>query len=325
MPNRFLLEPATHGKRVFFSLFFQKTLGIHLTTPVKMKIKLTKKKIAREYVYREWRRCLSPNFTKFKTQGKVRYMKEIRNVMANLAIVLSFACAPSTAQAFEELVNFDASNEAIAKHHSSSSSSCERGPRGERGKTGKTGETGKTGKKGETGKRGHTGPRGHHGNTGGSGTPGVAGPAGPTGPSGPEGITPNFSDFYETVTEAAVTVAAGSAVPFDTDGPSNGVILRNGLASFTLPNVGTYQIEFQVSVTEAAQLQLRLNGNALAYTVVGRATGSSQIVGLCLVTTTTINEVLEVINPAGNTDLNMTPDAGGTHPVTAHLVITQIQ
>jgi hypothetical protein len=83
---------------------------------------------------------------------------------------------------------------------------------------------------------------------------------------------------------------------------------------------------FQVSVNEAGQLNLTLNGSDLAYTVVGRATGASQIVGMCLVTTTGTNSILTVRNPADNTTvLTITPIAGGTMPVSAHLVITQIQ
>ena len=82
---------------------------------------------------------------------------------------------------------------------------------------------------------------------------------------------------------------------------------------------------FQVSVTEAGQLILTLNGQDLAYTVVGRATGTSHIVGMALVTTAEVNSILTVRNPAGNAAaLTVTPLAGGTRPVSAHLVITQI-
>ena len=68
-----------------------------------------------------------------------------------------------------------------------------------------------------------------------------------------------------------------------------------------------------------------MNGEDLAYTVIGRATGTSQIVGIAIVTTTTTNSILTVRNPAGNAAaLTITPLAGGTRPVSAHLVITQI-
>ena len=83
---------------------------------------------------------------------------------------------------------------------------------------------------------------------------------------------------------------------------------------------------FQVSVDEAGQLLLTLDGVDLPYTVVGRATGTTQIVGMALVETTSINGVLTVRNPAGNsTALTITPLAGGTRPVSAHLVITRLQ
>jgi len=64
----------------------------------------------------------------------------------------------------------------------------------------------------------------------------------------------------------------------------------------------------------------------LAYTVVGRATGTSQLVGTTLITTTKTNSILTVRNPAGNsTALTITPQAGGTRAVSASLVITRLQ
>ena len=93
-----------------------------------------------------------------------------------------------------------------------------------------------------------------------------------------------------------------------------------------LQGSGTILLLFQVSVTEAGQLILTLNGEDLAYTVVGRATGTSQIVEMAIVETTVINSILTVRNPAGNAAaLTITPLAGGTRPVSAHLVIMQIQ
>ena len=56
------------------------------------------------------------------------------------------------------------------------------------------------------------------------------------------------------------------------------------------------------------------------------ATGTSQIVGMAIVETTSINAILTVRNPAGNAAaLTITPLAGGTRPVSTHLVITQLQ
>ena len=124
----------------------------------------------------------------------------------------------------------------------------------------------------------------------------------------------------------AATVAPGTDVSFPQDGPASGAdISRAGADSFTLAQIGTYQILFEVGTNEAGQLLLTLNGEDLEYTVVGRAGGTTQIVGMALVTTTSVDSTLTVRNPAGNAAaLTITPLAGGTRPVSAHLVITQI-
>ncbi len=125
----------------------------------------------------------------------------------------------------------------------------------------------------------------------------------------------------------AATVAPCTDVSFPQDGPNSGSdIARTDPDSFNLEPIGTYQILFQVSVDQAGQLILTLNGADLEYTVAGRATGTSQIVGMAVVTTTSVDSVLTVRNPAGNAAaLTITPLAGGTRPVSANLVITQIQ
>ena len=62
-------------------------------------------------------------------------------------------------------------------------------------------------------------------------------------------------------------------------------IIRNSASLFTLVNVGTYLVMFQVSVKEAGQLELTLNGNEIAYTVSGRETTSSLISNFAIITT----------------------------------------
>ena len=50
-----------------------------------------------------------------------------------------------------------------------------------------------------------------------------------------------------------------------------------------------------------------------------------EIIGMAIVTTTVINSILTVRNPAGNAAaLTITPVAGGTRAVSAHLVIIRI-
>ena len=138
----------------------------------------------------------------------------------------------------------------------------------------------------------------------------------------------SFADFYALMPpDNSATVAAGTDVSFPENGPNSGTdIVRSGPSTFTLGPIGTYQVLFQVSVTEPGQLVLTLNGTELDYTVVGRATGTSQIIGMAIVATTSANSTLTVRNPTGNsTALTITPLASGTQPVSAHLIITQIQ
>ena len=214
------------------------------------------------------------------------------------------------------------------------------GPQGIQGETGPVGPAGPQGIQGETGPVGPAGPQGIQGETGPvgpAGPQGIQGETGPVGPAGPQGIQGetgpaggvlSFADFYALMPpDNAATVAPGTDVSFPQDGPNSGEdITRLGADSFELGPIGTYQVLFQVSVTEAGQLILTLNGADLAYTVVGRATGTSQIIGMALVETTTENSVLTVRNPAGTAAaLTITPSAGGVRSVSAHLVIMQIQ
>ena len=201
------------------------------------------------------------------------------------------------------------------------------GPQGPRGFNGSTGPQGPMGPRGLQGFPGAIGPQGPIGETGPIGPQGPVGETGPIGPQGPAGGVLNYADFYALMPpDNTATVAPGTDVSFPQDGPNSGAdIARIGTDSFNLAPIGTYQILFEVSVDEPGQLILTLNGDDLEYTVVGRATSASQIVGMAIVTTTAVNSVLTVRNPAGNpTALTITPLAGGTRPVSAHLIITQI-
>ena len=206
----------------------------------------------------------------------------------------------------------------------------EQGPIGPRGFPGPQGVAGPIGPRGCPGPICPAGPQGEVGPAGPQGEVGPAGPQGEVGPAGPQGENGiiNFADFYALMPpDNSATVAPGTDVSFPQDGPnSNSGIARAGASSFTLADIGVYQVLFQVSVTEAGQLILTLNGEELEYTVVGRATGVSQIVGMAIVETTVIDSVLTVRNPAGAAAaLTITPSAGGTRSVSAHLVITQLR
>jgi len=188
-----------------------------------------------------------------------------------------------------------------------------------------------SGPQGPRGCPGPTGPQGPQGVQGPQGIQGPTGPLGPTGSTGPANVL-SYGDFFALMPgDNSATVAPGTAVQFPQNGPSGGGVLRTGPSTFILPNIGTYQIFFEVSVSEAGQLILRSSNDGgitfgdLPNTVVGRATGTSEIVGMSLLATTVVNTQISVDNPSGNsTALTITPIAGGTRSVSAHLVITQI-
>ncbi|MFJ2043193.1 collagen-like protein [Paenibacillus taichungensis] len=201
------------------------------------------------------------------------------------------------------------------------------GVAGPAGATGATGAAGLAGPAGPTGATGAAGVAGPTGVTGTTGVAGVAGPTGVTGATGAAGGVLGFADFFALMPpDNAATVAPGTDVSFPQDGPTSGTtITRTGPSTFNLAAIGTYLVLFQGSMNEAGQLMLTLNGADLSNSVVGRATGTSQMPGMAIVQTTVINTILTVRNPAGeSTALTMTPLAGGTRPVSAHLVITQL-
>lgn len=210
------------------------------------------------------------------------------------------------------------------------------GPAGPAGPTGPsggpTGATGATGAAGPTGATGGTfaGPTGPTGATGPS-----VGPAGATGATGATGTTTGVLDyamFYGIsgaggAPDYTATVAVGAPMPFPEVGParaSSGIVQTNS-TTFTLVQPGTYEIDFQASVTGSGQLEVTLNGAIVASSVVGRATGTDQIIGSTIVTTALANTTLQIVNPAGNASaLTITPTAGGTSAVGATLVIKRL-
>ena len=136
-------------------------------------------------------------------------------------------------------------------------------------------------------------------------------------------LSPVFGYFYHTAPpDAAATIAPGAAVPFPQDGPLSG-IARVTTTGFVLPSTGVYEVTWQVSITEAGQLVLELNGVGLPSTVVGRATGTNQIFGNVLINANA-GDTLSVNNSSPGV-LTVTPFAGGTSPSTGSLVIKRIQ
>ena len=208
------------------------------------------------------------------------------------------------------------------------------GIKGDNGPQGIPGPKGDNGPQGIPGPKGDTGPQGNQGIKGDNGPQGIPGPKGADstvqGPIGIQGIPGvigviNVSNFYALIpSEEDEPIAGGEAVHFPINGPTNNIITRLTSSTFNLPNIGIYEITFQVSVTAAGQLIVVINSIELPYTVVGRATGTTQIIGNCLIKTTIPNSILSIKNPIGNSPaFVVTPLAGGSRVVSSHLIIKQ--
>jgi hypothetical protein len=200
------------------------------------------------------------------------------------------------------------------------------GPAGATGPAGPQGSTGQAGPAG--GEAGVAGPAGPQGATGPAGAPGAAGVPGAAGATGPAGTVLAFAEFYAIMpSDNPLPVPVGGAVNFPNVGPSDlsGAIFQSSSSSIVLSQTGTYQVTFQVPVTEAGQLELEVGGFDETYTIVGRATATSQIAETALVTAIA-GETLEVINPPGESNaLTITQSAGGADPVSASLIIERLQ
>jgi len=170
--------------------------------------------------------------------------------------------------------------------------------------------------------QGATGPKGCPGDNG----VGIPGPPGIPGKDGISAII-NFANFYSIIPPDNVnsTIAPGASIEFTTDGPAQGTITRVNNTQFNIADIGIYEVLFQASVDESGQLVIAINGIQIPYTVVGRATGTSQIVGMSLIQITSINSILSINNPLLNsTALTLTPLAGGFNGVSAQLIIKQL-
>jgi hypothetical protein len=137
------------------------------------------------------------------------------------------------------------------------------------------------------------------------------------------GAAVNFADFYALMPGDNISsVPIGGAIAFPRTDIPNSIIIA-GINQFILPDAATYEISFQVSVSEPTQLGISLNGFLVPASVVGRATGTTQLTGLSLITTTLPYTSLNIVN-TGYAAITLPPMAGGINPVSAHLIIKKL-
>lgn len=134
------------------------------------------------------------------------------------------------------------------------------GPPGPQGPTGLQGPAGPQGPAGLQGPAGSQGPAGPQGPAGRAGPMGPQGPAGPQGPQGP-GIL-SYGYVYNLTLPKLIIMDAGADIPFSNNGPLNRVIHREGTTTITVPDTGTYLINYGLSanVDFGSSVALTVNG-----------------------------------------------------------------
>ncbi|MDO8471875.1 MAG: hypothetical protein Q7S64_01820 [bacterium] len=130
-------------------------------------------------------------------------------------------------------------------------------------------------------------------------------------------------------TDYAGTIAVGAAVPFPQNGATLGGIVALTSTTFKIPTIGVYEVSFKVHTTEPGQLQLSVD-NGAGFVVAHECTGEEMnptagghaIAADCIITTTAVDAVVKVINPAGNaTALTITPADGASTNANAQTLI----
>ncbi len=124
--------------------------------------------------------------------------------------------------------------------------------------------------------------------------------------------------------EETVNLSPGEDYPLPDNGPTEGGISRIDETSFNLAETGSYLVMFHVTTIQTPKLGLTLNGEILDYTIAGRPSGGSEIVGMTVVTTTQENAVLTLRYPEGENGGEAVTADNPTLNTTSHLVIVRI-
>lgn len=143
-------------------------------------------------------------------------------------------------------------------------------------------------------------------------------------------FAPVAGAYHHAVTGGDPTIGVGTAFPmFDTTDVATAGLSTPNPSTLTIATLGTYSLRWQASVTEPGQMEVWLDKGSgfgrIARTTVGRATGTSQIVGETVMVIDTLPTSIQIRNPPGNaTALTMTPIAGGATSVNVSAFIQKI-
>lgn len=130
-----------------------------------------------------------------------------------------------------------------------------------------------------------------------------------------------YGYFYNL--EVSSTVAIGAAFPFDTDGPISAGFAHTASpvpavsSPITILNAGIYKVDFTVTVAEARQIALYLNGAVVDSTIYGQATGTAVTTGVAIIEVAA-GDVLTLRNHLSAAALTLVTPSGGTESNTTN-------
>lgn len=135
--------------------------------------------------------------------------------------------------------------------------------------------------------------------------------------------------FYNLAVSA--TVAIGAPFPFDTDGPTDPTLFAHTpsatpavSAPITILQAGRYRVDYSVTVAEARQIALYLNGAVVLSTIYGQATGTAVTTAFAIIDVAA-GDVLTLVNHLSAAALTLVTPSGGTeNNVTNSIIITKL-
>lgn len=137
-----------------------------------------------------------------------------------------------------------------------------------------------------------------------------------------------YAYYYNLAVSATVAIAA--PFPFDTDGPATSGFLHTASATpatsapITIVNAGTYAVQYTVTVAEARQIALYIDGAVVPSTIYGQATGTAVTTGIAIITVAA-GAVLTLRNHLSAAALTLVTPSGGTEEnATNSILITKL-
>lgn len=136
-----------------------------------------------------------------------------------------------------------------------------------------------------------------------------------------------FGYFFNL--EVSATVAIAAPFPFDSDGAFSPAVFAHTAspvvatsAPITILQAGTYRVEYSVTVAEARQIALYLNGAVVLNTIYGAATGTVVTTAFAIITAAA-NDVLTLRNHLSAAALTLVTPSGGTAENTTNSILIE--